>query len=279
MPTKFVFNSSDLGHRKLLALAIEDFIDEPGNTVSGSSDENGKALLEELKKQGTPYTKGKIDRLKKARLASKLEGSYPRDPLPVVKYLSRTGYFPPGRNTENTLKLLPVFFGGISDPATQLLREISGAYTCYQFSNLDPRFIVTSEFQIEKICEWRYAYVREEMLIEHNGRSKLIYEGVAFSDSKRNLYILMREKTSKHPRFYLFDDSDRPEPNTVETIFGTVLAAARLYNSHLSPVCLYRGNVPAPPKPVSTEDLSSLPRYVAGYLAKPLAPGYSNATE
>lgn len=272
----FKFNPVDYGHRKLLAWAIRNFTSSHGNSVSGSKAKGGKALVKELELRNTAVSKSQIDRLKKAANPADFKESYTnRDAGYVVSYLQETGFFPPGGDVHQALAVLPILFDGFGDTAANRLEQIAGEYVCYQYSNADPNYVVSGELKIGEPTELRFAPVYEEVRIKHNGSKKLIYEGIAFSDKDGTVYMLLREQSLRHPRFYLFDDSDEAE-DEVKILFGTILAAGKKHHSHLSPVCLYRAEPTAPRKPVHKDDMSPLPKFVREYLARPMAPGHSN---
>jgi hypothetical protein len=271
--TQFIFNPNDLGHRKLLALAINEFASQPGNTVSGPTKKDGKGLVEELNKRGTPVSKTQIDRLKKA---APLRETYPpRDAGVVAQYLQETGYFPPGGDPHKTLEMLPVFFQGFGEASSYRLSKIVGKYVSYQYSNVDPDYIVSGNLTIGTPSVLRYAPVHEEARIKHNGSKMLIYDGIAFLDAYQVIYVLLREKTLQNPRFYLFDDIDGPGQD-INMLFGTILSGARQHASHLSPVCLQRTDEASPYIRIHKSEISKLPEYVARYMSRPLAPGPNN---
>jgi hypothetical protein len=75
----------------------------------------------------------------------------------------------------------------------------------------------------------------------------------------------------------MFEDSDRPDGDRVETLYGTLLGGARLRKRHLSPIALYRGSHPKPTRYVEAADMSALPEYVRRYLSRDMRPGPQNA--
>ena len=122
----------------------------------------------------------------------------------------------------------------------QFWRELAGTYQSYTISSIDPDVVLLGELTIEPMSDWNYAKVREQIVVSHKGLNTLIYEGIAFSDEEKNLYILSRERNHRHPRFYLFEDCDRPSGGRIETVYGMLLGGARLRKRQSSPIAIDR---------------------------------------
>lgn len=270
--TKIDFNPESYSHRHLLALAIRDFINTPGHALSSTNVPASHSL-----RHACATSKSQLDRLSRAPNPDDPKTPYARNARQVARFLEKRGFFPPGQDIDKTLKILPVFFDGFSSSAPTVLDHLTGEYASYQFSNLNPDAVLVGTLVIEPRTAWNYARVQETIQINNTGLNTLIYEGVAFTDEEKNLYILTRERNHRHPRFYLFDDCHRPAGTAIETLYGTLLGGARQRKRQLSPIALHRGADPRPSQPVKKPDLSALPKYVRSYLARELKAGAQNA--
>lgn len=264
--TKIDFNDDNYSHRLMLALAVRDYTNTPGQSASGKHEGDRKSLLMELEGAGCATSKSQLDRIVQAPRPEDRGAPYPRNARQIALFLERRGYFPPGQDVEKTLKILPLFFDGFASSAPALLRDVAGEYHSYQNSSLDPDIILIGRFSIAPVSEWNFAKVTETIEIKHKSHNTLIYEGVAFSDEEKNLYILMRERNHRHPRFYLFDDCDRPHGSRIEAIYGTLLGGARLRKRHFSPIALHRAEHERPASEVNRRHPDGLPDPIRRYL-------------
>lgn len=238
--TKIDFNDDNYSHRLMLALAVRDYTNTPGQSASGKHEGDRRSLLKELEDAGCATSKSQLDRIVQAPTPADRTLSYPRNARNVALYLAQRGYFPPGQDIEKTLKILPLFFDGFASGAPSIMSELAGTYQSYTFSSIDPDVILLGELTIDTITDWNYATSREVIVVSHKGLNTLIYEGVAFSDEEKNLYIVSRERNHRHPRFYLFEDCDRPSGGRIEIVYGTLLGGARLRKRHSSLIVLNR---------------------------------------
>lgn len=238
--TKIDFNNDNYSHRLMLALAVRDYTNTPGQSASGRHEGDRKSLLKELGDAGCATSKSQLDRIVQAPNPADRTLSYPRNARSVALFLGQRGYFPPGQDIEKTLKTLPLFFDGFASSAPSIMAELSGTYQSYAISSIDPDVVLLGELTIDAMTDWNYAMTREVIVVSHKGLNTLIYEGVAFSDEEKNLYILSRERNHRHPRFYLFEDCDRPAGGRIETVYGMLLGGARLRKRHASLIVLDR---------------------------------------
>lgn len=311
--TKIDFNMHNYGHRLMLALAVRDYTNTPGQSLSGRHEADPRAqgkrvsgksragtktraerrtidarheagaatpgetpsvstafrlksLLEELREWGFATSKSQLDRIVQAPHPDNRGASYPHEARQVVNFLRTRGYFPPGQDIDKTLKILPLFFDGFASGAPGLMEDVEGEYHTYHYSSSNPDIIVVGHLKIDALTEWNFARVEHTIKATYRKHNTLIYEGIAFSDEERNLYILMREHTHRYPRFFVFDDCDRPNGKFVEAIYGSLLGAARLRKRHLSPIVLHRAHHPRPPHEITVEQASQLPAPIRRYL-------------
>lgn len=281
--SEFEFDPNNYSHRLMLALAIRDY-SKPIGQHPGMGEEAKKSrsadkptLRRALEKADIPISKGQIDRITAAPPPGKKQKPYSSGAPLVAEFLRREGYFPPAQNVQNTLKILPLFFDGFASRAAPFLSEIAGTYTSYQFSSRHPDTVLTGTLIIGECTPWNFAPAEETIVLPASGGHTLVYEGVAFSDDERVLYILAREREDGHPRFYLFEDCISPSgPKNIETINGTILGGARQRRRHLSPISLFKGKPPKLTKTVRANDLSALPQAVRDYLSRAMMPGPEN---
>lgn len=264
--TKIDFNDDNYSHRLMLALAVRDYTNTPGQSASGKHEGDRKSLLMELEGAGCATSKSQIDRIVQALRPEDRGAPYPRNARQIAAFLEQRGYFPPGQDIDKTLKILPLFFDGFASGAGTLLREVAGEYHTYKYSSIDPEIILIGHLTIAPVSEWNFAKAVETIEIKHKGHNTLIYEGVAFSDEEKNLYLLMRERNHRHPRFYLFDDCDRPNGSRIEAIYGSLLGGARLRKRHITPIALHRAEHERPPGEVNRRDPAALPAPIRRYL-------------
>ena len=156
------------------------------------------------------------------------------------------------------------------------MAELVGTYQSYTISSIDPDVVLLGELTIEPMTNWNYAKTREVIVVSHKGLNTLIYEGVAFSDEEKNLYIMSRERNHRHPRFYLFEDCDRPTGGRIEIVYGTLLGGARLRKRHSSLIVMDRTMDPAKREFIHRSEAHTLPEPVRRYLlgntqSKPLS--------
>lgn len=271
------FNRDNHSHRLMLAQSIRAYVKATGSTVAGLKDGGENSLLRQLEGAGCATSESQLDRLMRAPGPEERSISYPKIARQVAQFLTQKGFFPPDHDPVETLKMLPLLFDGFDPGARDFLEHVSGTFCSYQFGNLDPHIVIAGTLEIGAITEFNYAPVTETLDIKHATRQKLVYEGIAYSDRQANLFIVSRERTLRHPRFYMFDESDRPDGTRVETLYGTLLGGARLRRRHLTPIALYRGSHPRPKSYVEAADMSPLPEYVRRYLSRGMKPGPQNA--
>lgn len=269
---KIDFNDDIFSHRLMLALAVRDYTNTPGQSASGKHEGDRKSLLKELEDSGCATSKSQLDRIVQAPSPADRTLSYPRNARSVALYLAQRGYFPPGQDIEKTLKILPLFFDGFASGAPGIMAELAGTYQSYTISSIDPDVVLLGELTINHMTDWNYATTREVIVVSHKGLNTLIYEGVAFSDEEKNLYVLSRERNHRHPRFYLFEDCDRPSGGRIETVYGMLLGGARLRKRHFSHIALNRTMDEAKREFVHKSQAHTLPDSVRRYLLGNSAP-------
>jgi hypothetical protein len=264
--SKIDFNEANYGHRLMLALAIRDYTNTPGQSATGRHEGERKSLLKELEDSGCATSKAQIDRIVQSPQPGDRANPYPRNARQIALFLKERGYFPPGQDVDKTLKTLPLFFDGFASSAPSIMAELAGTYQSYTISSIDPDVVLLGELSIETLTDWNYARTREVIVVSHKGLNTLIYEGIAFSDEEKNLYILSRERNHRHPRFYLFEDCDRPAGDRIETVYGTLLGGARLRKRHFSPIVIDRAMDATKREFVPRGDRATLPPQVQRYL-------------
>jgi len=272
------FDRTDMGYRRLLALAIRDYLNNPLNTLDGKKDGKRKTLRtlrDEMSEAGFAVTESTLSRLQFPAPADESGSSYPRDAKRVAEYLETRDFYPPDRSVADTLKILPIFFGGFIETAAQMLEDAEGVYTVYQVSNRQSDHLIASRLEIGPMTEWRFANVREEVVYWGAGSNALRYAGAAFSDENRTLFILSREERHRYPRLYVMDDCNVPDgSDEIESIYGMVLGGGRRHARHFSPVAFMRGDDPLPEELIPIASLeSSVPRPVAQYFGQEHRPG------
>lgn len=265
--SKIDFNSDNYGHRLMLALAIRDYTNTPGHTLTGQHNGSEVSLIGELKEAGIATSRPVLNRIKAAPNPASND-DYVKNAREVAAFLEQRGYFPPGRNIEKTLKVLPLFFDGVTFAATDFLTALEGEYQCYQFSNRKPDHIVVCTATIGALTPWGFAEFCQTIPQSELNSTALYHEGIVFADEEKNLYALARERNNDYPRFFVFEDCGRNESGEIDAIYGAVLGGARLKKRHLSPVALYRGEQPMPDGEVTADDMSALPKGVRFHLAK-----------
>jgi hypothetical protein len=271
------FNRDNHAHRLMLAEAIRAYKKRTGNTFAGSANGGEASLLFHLSQAGCATSEAQLDRILRAPHPDDRRATYPKIARQVALFLTKEGYFPPNHNPVEALEILPMLFDGFDSNAREFLDHVNGTYCSYQFSDLNSQIVITGTMTIGEVTEFNYAPVTEVVDIRHAKRQQLFYEGIAYSDRNANLFILCRERFLRHPRFYIFEESDRPDGHRIETLYGTLLGGARLRKRHLSPIALYRGDHPRPGRSVEAADMSHLPEYVRRYLSRAMCPGPQNA--
>jgi hypothetical protein len=264
---KFDFNPENYTHRLMLALAIREYANQPGHSLAGTST-GETSLLGALAAAKIAMSKPNLDRIAAAPDPDDPKHQpYGRLASQVAAFLEKKGFFPPAQNASDALKLLPLFFGGMSTSARTTLEELKGRWSCYQFSNEAHTLVLAGDVEIEQVGPWGFAPATECIETKQFSLHTANYSGIAFSDEGKALYILLREDRTGHPRFYIFDSPSRPHGEAIEFVYGSLLAAHSSPQRHASPVVLYRGQHDSlyGEKPLS--DTDEFPEHVHRYLS------------
>lgn len=270
------FNAALHGHRKLLALAIDEFTRKNGCTQNPTKKNDGTSLLERLAASGTAISEATLDRIKRAPKPDRRDNYSAEEAREIALFLGAKGCFPPCQEAEVAFQNLSAFYRGFDAKADSMLDACQGEWVSYSYSNMQANKIISGRLTIGPRSSMNQAPVEETIEVIADGRFTYVYEGTAFSDGRMILYILTKERTLGVPRFYLFDGTARDASNNIETLLGTSLGAARHHSRHLTSVALYRGPI-APVKAVMANNLSKLPKDVAIYLSRELLPGPRNS--
>lgn len=262
---KFDFNPENYTHRLMLALAIREYSSKPGQTLAGTKKEEA-SLLAALTKAGIAMSKPNLDRIAAAPKPGDRDHPYGRQASQVATFLERRGHFPPAQDAANALKLLPLFFGGMTSSARNTLDELKGKFSCYQFSDEAHTLVLAGIVEIEEVGPWGFATASECIETKQFSLHTAYYHGIAFSDEGRALYMMLREERTKHPRLYIFDSPSRPHGEDIEFVYGSLLAAHSSPQRHVSPVVLHRILGPTRGElPISDKD--AFPEHVHRYLS------------
>ena len=273
------FDRENLGHRRLLALAIQDFLNQPGAKLSGESKGDGPSLVDELSKKKCAISRGVAARLADLNGTGERGEEYPRQDTAsrVAETLESLGYWPAGQEMERSLRRLPAFYNGFQPGAVTLLKELEGTFVTYQFSNRIPSNILIGRLEIGALTPWHYAPATN--LIEKSGSSaeRILYEGQVWSDNLQNIYMLMRVPHYAFPHFILLEDIVRSKDDgSILAINGTGLGAGRQNHRHLTAMTLIRGPYPEDDQPIAPDHHARLPDKARAYLTMPLRNGPIN---
>lgn len=274
------FDRENLGHRRLLALAIQDFLNQPGAQLSGKSTDKGPVLITELENAGCAISRGVAARLADLNSTGDRGEEYPRQDTAsrVAETLEKLGYWPAGSDMERSLRRLPAFFNGFQPGAVALLKEIEGCFVSYQYSNRIPGNILIGRLDIGPLTPWHYAPVTN--IIDKTGSTaeRISYQGLVWSDNLQNIYMLMRVPQYALPHFILLEDIVRSKDDgSILAINGTGLGAGRQNHRHLTAMTLIKAPYPeGDDNPITQDQYDRLPEKARAYLNTPLKNGPMN---
>jgi hypothetical protein len=280
------FERDNHGHRKLLALSIQDYLNQPRATLSG---DGGTSLLGKLSALGVGISRGVLTRLSNLNVESRKGDEYPSQAIAdaTAQALATIGFWPAGDNIERCLRRIPAFYDGFNVPAEEALRDVithaqhgptPGTYVSYQYSSIAPDTILTGTFTFGPMTDWRYAPVTNVITKTCSTASSITYEGIAWSDGLKNIYALMRTPGYDFPFFLVLNDFPRENDghSKIVAINGTGLGAARQHTRHLTSITLCNTPYPEDDSPIYPDQHHRLPPAAQRHLLAPLAFGHTN---
>lgn len=278
------FERGNHGHRKLLALAIQDYLNQPGATLSGKG---GKSLESKLQGMGVGISRQVLTRLANMNVESTPGDEYPSQAIAAkcAEGLAQLGFWPAGRDMERCLRRVPAFYNGFQIAAVDLLKEICKAvdpeqgFVSYQYSSVHPENILIGRFTFGPLTPWHYLDATNTIEKTCSTAPAITYEGVAWSDNLQNLYVQMRVPGYDFPNFILLNDivRDRNDHRRIVALNGTGLGAGRQHNRHLTSISLSAEPYPEDDSFISPQAQNRMPDHVRKHMTQPLAFGHTNA--
>ncbi|MBY0226118.1 MAG: hypothetical protein K2Q28_09970 [Hyphomicrobium sp.] len=277
------FARDNHGHRRLLALAIQDYLRLPGATVSG---EGGKSLVAKLQDLGVGTSKGVLDRLKDERDEALKGADYPSQSTAerIAEGMAKLGFWPAGDDIDRCLHRLPAFFDGFENAAMEAMRDVithagsPATYVSYQYSNMDPSAIIIGRFTFAPFTDLHYAPVTNTIRKTRSTAASITYEGIAWSDASKNIYTFSRVPGYDFPFFTVFNDIARIDggKSKIVALNGTGLGSARQHNRHLTSITLCNMPYPEDDSPIYSDQHDRLPEAAQNHLLNTLAFGHTN---
>lgn len=211
------FRRSDLGHRKLLARAVNDWVNRKGYAeYSTINPEN--SLFHILKEKFGALGKATLQTIRH----NPESDNYPPIINHIAEFMEQGEFFPPGNIAEKTLELLPAFYEGFEGPADRVMNQIDGEYIKYRRSHTKPGFIVGSLINFGRVDDLRFSSVRESIRIDDIEKTTRDFTGIAFADRHQMIIAILREENFRYPKFMMLDDLDR-ECDLVDCLRGRML--------------------------------------------------------
>lgn len=265
-------------HRRLLALAISDFLESTGLPLAGEKRKDGtvpSSLQSTLAEKGFHIARGSLGKI--ADVHNAADTTAPFGSERVAAILATLGYWPPLHNAEQALRRLPAFAGAIDSPAVRTMQEVEGRYVSYQYSSRKPGNILIGEATIGPLLPYGGASAQNFIRKTGSSANSTLYAGIAWADNLGNIYMLLRALPALSPTFVVLDETERPGAHSdIETINGTAIGAARQYNRHLTALSLHRAAYPDNDTPIEPDQHDRLPEAVRNYILLPLKNGPSN---